>query len=216
MGPMTHTATSETSKRGRPSLARAEALDRLVIDTAREMFLAEGFDAVAMEQVAAAARISKGTLYARHASKESLFNAVVEATIRQWAAEAALEDARTSDAIEARLRHHAYTVAASMLRADVRAFQRLVLSVRDRFPDVARSMYAQGYRYIVGLVEDDIRLASKNDGMPVKDALAVAELLVASITGRQLQDVEPDPTGARLHGFAMRTVDLLLASRSSW
>lgn len=211
---MTKSTASHQPKRGRPSVARAEALDRLVIDTARSMFLADGFDAVAMEQVAAAARISKGTLYARHPSKEALFIAMVEDIIRRWSDEASGEDYLLTDDIETRLRHHARTIATWLHRPDALAIQRLVLAVRDRFPDVARSMHDRGYRYIVELIRGDIERAAARDGTAVRDPLAVAELIVSSIAGRQLQDV--DNTPASLEIFAQRVIDIVLAARADW
>jgi len=211
---MTKSTASHQPKRGRPSVARAEALDRLVIDTARSMFLADGFDAVAMEQVAAAARISKGTLYARHPSKEALFIAMVEDIIRRWSDEASGEDYLLTDDIETRLRHHARTIATWLHRPDALALQRLVFAVRDRFPDVARSMHDRGYRYIVELIRGDIEGAAAHDGTAVRDPLAVAELIVSSIAGRQLQDV--DITPASLEIFAQRVIDIVLAARSDW
>lgn len=211
---MNKAAFSHQPKRGRPSVARAEALDRLVIDTARSMFLADGYDAVAMEQVASAARISKGTLYARHPSKEALFIAMVEDLVRQWSDEASGEDYLLTDDIETRLRHHARTIAASLHRPDVVGIQRLVLSVRDRFPEIARSMHDRGYRYIVELIRGDIERAAARDGASVRDPLAIAELIVSSISGRQLQDVDITPD--RLEIFAQRVIDIVMAARSDW
>lgn len=212
---MTGSATLLRPKRGRPSTARAEALDRHVIETARAMFLADGFDAVAMEQIALAAKISKGTLYARHASKEALFIAVVENTVQQWSEEASGEDYLLKDEIEARLRHHARTIAAWVQRPDVLALQKLILGVRDRFPEIARSMHDRGYRYIVDLIASDIRDAASRDGVAARDPEAVGELIVASISGRQMQDVGQIPGGG-LDRFGQRVVDLVMASRSDW
>ena len=104
---------------GRPTAARVSAIDRAIVEAARAMFLVGGFDGVAMEQVAATADISKGTLYARYPSKEALFSAVIEASIRDWSEEAARSDDQLTDDIGQRLRHHARTIAASLLRPDL-------------------------------------------------------------------------------------------------
>jgi AcrR family transcriptional regulator len=131
-------------RRGRPSAARARAIDHHVVAVARQMFLSDGYDVVAMEQVAANARISKGTLYARHPSKEALFSAVVEAAIREWSDASSEQDHLLTDDIGQRLRHHALAIITSMRRPDVVAFQRLLLSVRDRFPEAANAMHEKG------------------------------------------------------------------------
>ena len=87
------------SRRGRPSASRVGAIDRTIIETARQLFLADGFDAVAMEQVAAVAKVSKGTLYARYPAKEALFTAVIRASLREWSEEAARQDHELTDDI---------------------------------------------------------------------------------------------------------------------
>lgn len=200
-------------RRGRPSAARAEAIDRHIVAIARQMFLSDGYDVVAMEQVAATARISKGTLYARHPSKEALFSAVVEAAISEWSDASAQQDHLLTDDIEQRLRHHAFAIITSMRRPDVVAFQRLVLSVRDRFPETATAMHEKGYLYIVDFIARDIESAAERDGVPLRRPELVAELLIAAVTGKEMQD---GVCGEELEIFADGVVDLLMAARAIW
>src|SRR5580704_2346372 len=55
-----------------------------ILDGARKLFLAEGFDAASMGDIARAAGVSKGTLYVYFDSKELLFAELVrEEKIRQ-------------------------------------------------------------------------------------------------------------------------------------
>src|SRR5262249_24397973 len=49
---------------------------RQIIDGARTVFLAQGFDAASMGEIARKAGVSKGTLYVYFDSKESLFEAI--------------------------------------------------------------------------------------------------------------------------------------------
>lgn len=200
-------------RRGRPSAARAEAIDKHIVAVARRMFLSDGYDVVAMEQVAAKARISKGTLYARHSSKEALFSAVVEAAIREWSDASSEQDHLLTDDVGQRLRHHARAIIAAMRRPDVVAFQRLILSVRDRFPEAATSMHEKGYRYLIDYIARDVEAAAERDGVSVRRPALVAELLIAGITGKEVQDGE---CGEELEIFADGVVDLLMAARSNW
>src|ERR1700681_1589822 len=48
-----------------------------IIKGARRVFLAQGFDAASMGEIARAAGVSKGTLYVYFQSKEELFDAIV-------------------------------------------------------------------------------------------------------------------------------------------
>ncbi len=51
---------------------------RQIIEGARAVFLAQGFDAASMNDIARAAGVSKGTLYVYFKHKEQLFEAIVE------------------------------------------------------------------------------------------------------------------------------------------
>ena len=55
---------------------RDSAKRRQIIEGAREVFLAQGFDAASMGEIARKAGVSKGTLYVYFDSKERLFEAI--------------------------------------------------------------------------------------------------------------------------------------------
>ena len=50
-----------------------------IVEVARELFRAKGYDAVPMDEVAKAAEVGAGTLYRHFPTKESLYDAVIEA-----------------------------------------------------------------------------------------------------------------------------------------
>lgn len=205
------------SRRGRPSLARVNAIDRAVIETARRLFLSDGFDAVAMEQVAAAAGISKGTLYARHASKEALFKAVIEATVRDWSEEAAGENHLLTDDIGQRLRHHAHIASTWLRRSDVQAIMRQLQAVKDRFPDLVATMHEAGYLYFVGVIAADIEAAARRDGVPARDPARVARTLVSAIAGYQVQErMGGELSESDVQAQEAFIVDMLIRSRPAW
>lgn len=65
-----------------PAPAKVTDLDltsRHLIDVARSLFVAKGYAATKMDEVASAARVSKTTLYTRYPSKAELFAAVIAA-----------------------------------------------------------------------------------------------------------------------------------------
>lgn len=204
-------------KRGRPSATQATAIDHAILDSARALFFDEGFDATAMERIASAAGVSKGTLYSRYPSKEALFSALVEVSVKRWADASSRLDDTLPDDIAERLRHHARTIAQALVTPDVRAFQRILLGNRERFPTLSVAMHDAGYRYIVGLIERDILDAAKRDDIPVRDAENVATILVSSITGWQLQAAgHHDLQYREVEAFALRMVDFVMAARSAW
>ena len=73
--------TSEAAVAIRPLQAGGaedSAKRRQIIEGARAVFLAQGFDAASMGEIAREAGVSKGTLYVYFKSKEELFEAIAE------------------------------------------------------------------------------------------------------------------------------------------
>jgi AcrR family transcriptional regulator len=64
----------KSGRGGRPKAADVERLNESILAAAGDLFLQQGFDGTSMDAIAAKARISKRTLYARHADKSALFN----------------------------------------------------------------------------------------------------------------------------------------------
>ena len=58
---------------------------RQIMDGARTVFLSAGFDGASMNDIARAAGVSKGTLYAYFASKDDLFEAIIRGEFAQAA-----------------------------------------------------------------------------------------------------------------------------------
>jgi len=203
--------------RGRPSLARAAAIERSILAAAGQLFLREGFDIVTMERIAAVAAVSKTTLYARFPSKERLLDALIRDRVAQWSAIASGRDHLMTDDIGDRLRHHACTIAATMRLPDVEAFVRLHFATAQRFSELARAMYEAGYVYIVDSVRRDIELFGSRDGRPIRDADSVARHFVAAITGWILQESAGRALNdAEVEAAALRCAELVLAARDHW
>ncbi|WP_062793198.1 TetR/AcrR family transcriptional regulator [Sphingobium herbicidovorans] len=213
----TKTENAFTPKRGRPNAKQVAAIDQAILSTATRMFLESGYDAVAMENIATATGVSKGTLYARYPSKEALFMKVIKARVDGWAIISSHEDHLLTDDIGERLRHHARTIARSLLQTEVRAFGRLTLAHRERFPELAKALYESGYLYIVQLIKRDMEEAGTRDGMPPRDADGAARMLVSALAGWEMQESGAGPISeSEMLKAADRAVDLFMAARSSW
>ena len=75
-----------TSRRSHRPLADDDsAKRRQIIEGARAVFLAQGFDAASMNDIARKAGVSKGTLYVYFRNKEELFEAITEEQCRMQA-----------------------------------------------------------------------------------------------------------------------------------
>src|SRR4051812_22531524 len=71
-----------TTLLGGTGLAEDSAKRRQILEGARAVFLAQGFDAASMNDIARKAGVSKGTLYVYFKSKEELFEAITEQQCR--------------------------------------------------------------------------------------------------------------------------------------
>jgi AcrR family transcriptional regulator len=129
------TPASETN--GRPDwLARLpDPWDERVLAAAFEVFAAKGFDGATMAEIAAAAEVSKRTLYERYADKADLFRALLA-----WGARENLPAGLPGgkfDAEEA-LARHAEAVLSAMMRPESIDLMRIVAGATPRFPEIGK------------------------------------------------------------------------------
>lgn len=63
-------------------MAKADhTIDPRILESAKQEFLAEGFEKASLKRICARAQVTTGALYKRYDSKEALFCAVVEGTV---------------------------------------------------------------------------------------------------------------------------------------
>ncbi|NIJ18202.1 TetR/AcrR family transcriptional regulator [Sphingobium vermicomposti] len=204
-------------KRGRPTSEQVQAIEQAILTTARRMFLDFGFDNVAMEAVATASGVSKGTLYARHPSKEALLTAVIHNSVAEWSDRASQHNHLLTENIDERLHHHARIIADTFASPDVQALCRLMFVTQDRFPNVSAALHDVGYLYAVEFISKDIADFAIKDGIPARDPDSIAHMLVSAISGWQLQEgAARNVPAEELSAMAERFVELLLAARASW
>jgi AcrR family transcriptional regulator len=78
----------------------AEATRRALLDAARELFAADGYVDVSIDEICRRARVTKGALYHHFRDKRDLFRAVFEEVEREWADELATLVAEERDPLE--------------------------------------------------------------------------------------------------------------------
>jgi TetR/AcrR family transcriptional regulator, mexJK operon transcriptional repressor len=161
--------TSGTSARppSRPRRAGRLASTGAIREAAATLFLEKGYQGTSMDEIAAAAQVSKQTIYTHFANKEELFAGLVlgnadrvDAFVSSMAS--TLEDA--SD-LESGLRRLARMYIHFVIRPEVLRLRRLVLGEAGRFPELARAYYervpARVYAALARLLQqlaDDGRL----------------------------------------------------------
>jgi AcrR family transcriptional regulator len=131
-----------------PDSADLDALDgsakrRQIMEGARTVFLASGFDGASMNDVARVAGVSKGTLYVYFASKEQLFEALIREERRQQA-ERFTDFAVDSDDVRGSLFNFGCRLIEMMSRPDTLAHVRTVIAASAKFPQLGRAFYEAG------------------------------------------------------------------------
>lgn len=188
---------------------------RQILDGARRAFLAGGFEATSMGEIAREAGVSKGTLYVYFDSKEALFTALVEETKRHSAERLVPLDSRGDD-VAAALTDFACALILRMTHPEHVQLLRMVVAAAERIPGPARSFYAAGPAHGVALVAAYLRDLTAAGRMAVADPERAAWtflsiLLHPLMTGMLLGGAPaPDESGAR--DMAARAVETFLAA----
>jgi AcrR family transcriptional regulator len=195
-------------------VAAADAPDSLkrrqIIEGARTVFLAQGFDAASMGEIARKAGVSKGTLYVYFASKEELFEAIAEEQCGFQAERVFELDPADHD------------VAAVMTRLGI-AFThylchrstspiRTVIAIADRMPEVGRQFYESGPAVGIAKLAAYLRAQNEAGVLDVADCeIAAGQFLESCLAGTfkpVLFNFAPPPPDERIAyvvGIAVRT-----------
>jgi AcrR family transcriptional regulator len=182
-----------------------------IIEGARAVFLAQGFDAASMGEIARKAGVSKGTLYVYFDSKERLFEAVVEDERRGQAEQVFSLDASDAD-VGAVLTRLGKAFVAFLCQPEAISPVRTVISIAERMPELGRSFYESGPQCGIS------RLAAYLDSqvaagvLEVEDTEVAAAQFLESCTSTMLKpllfNIGVAPTEARIAhvvGIAVRT-----------
>jgi AcrR family transcriptional regulator len=116
---------------------------RQILDGARTVFLAEGFNGASMGEIARVAGVSKGTLYVYFDSKETLFEALTIAE-RGSLAEALFSLDETNPDTRAVLRQLGLSFLEMMMRPEHISSVRMVIGAADKFPRFGQAFYESG------------------------------------------------------------------------
>src|SRR5262245_15724640 len=142
-----------------PGRPQEIAKRRQIIDGARTVFLAQGFDAASMGEIARQAGVSKGTLYIYFQSKEELFAVVAQESCTMQAECLLALDPDDHD-VEAALTRLGQAYARFQSQPGLMSPIRTVISISERMPQIGKMFYETGpavgvatlRRYLVGPV----------------------------------------------------------------
>lgn len=148
------------AKKNRTWERRAEARPDEILDAALDEFIVQGFDAARMEDIARRAGISKGAIYLYFTGKEALLRGLIEREVKPvFDRVMTLAQGGAADP-KGTLRGIATMMCAVMTDARIAAIPFLVVSISNRFPDIAqfyrREVIEKARAALEGLVAEGV------------------------------------------------------------
>jgi AcrR family transcriptional regulator len=211
-------AAEEAPKRarGRPNAEDLAELEARLVRVALETFLAHGYGATSMNEVARAARVSKGTLWARFPSKAALFRAIIDDQLRRSDVRFR-HPGRKPRTLEAMLRAFAERTLTDSLSPEIIGLNRLLYSEAARFPELAD---ATRERASVGVsqVAEIIRDYAEIEAVPCRDPEVAAEMFTTLLRGfyGDVMLKGDGPAPGEIRGWTQRMLKTFLAGRAYW
>ena len=192
-------ATTEQPGYEDPRITRSRAL---IMAAAAQAFLEHGYPGTSVDDIAAAAGVSKRTVYNVFDDKEQLFRAIIGeaiATAERFSAQLAATTAEATDA-GAALTTLARELAAFLLSGRVVPLRRLLIGEARRFPEFAVEYYDRAPGRVMSAVAVALRAFDERGQLRVDDAELAAEhfafLAIGPSLDRALFDVAGDTDAA--------------------
>jgi len=174
--------TAMTQERDTAAAELGDGQKRLqIIDGARAMFLAQGFDGASMGEIARKAGVSKGTLYVYFDSKEDLFQVVAHEECLAQAEQVFQLDPADHD-VSAVLARLGTAFVKFLCQPSRLAAVRTVMSISERMPDIGRKFYETGPAVGIGRVAAYIEAQRAAGVLDVDDSEVAAAQFLESCT----------------------------------
>ncbi|ADU13997.1 TetR/AcrR family transcriptional regulator [Asticcacaulis excentricus] len=178
----THNKLGTQRRQGRPAAIDVEALNQLILQTAKSTFINDGYEGASVERISALAGIGKVTIYRRYESKEALFLAVLEdMTAGMWRGPESLS--ANTDPLEL-LRARCEVLLEMTSTADGLAIYRVLIDASRHFPDLVLSTVQRMRLPVEGKNLELLKLAQQQGSVRSDiDVASLARVLSSMITG---------------------------------
>lgn len=195
-----------------------------IVRAATILFLRHGYHDTSTDQIAAAASVSKQTVYNQFGDKKNLFQEIilgVTATAERFAAELPQSTAtvRTATDLAPALRDLARRYLTAVMNPLVLALRRLMIGEANRFPQLAADYYDRAPARVLTALADVVDRLAARGLLTVDDPIFAAEHFAYLVLGRPLDRgmfyVNAEPTTEELTASADRAVEVFLAAYSA-
>ena len=165
-----------------------------ITKAATEMFVRHGYDATSMDLIAAAARVSRQTIYNQFENKEKLFRAIIS-SLTEEAVLPLAEPGRKGLSVRSTLLRLARSILATSLRPSTLAVHRLVIAESARFKELGPAIYTSGAAHAVGQLAGFLREQTGLGRLDVHNPSMAAEQFFGMVEGfhqfRALIGIQP-------------------------
>src|SRR5262245_23976107 len=162
---------------------RSTRKHREILDAALDAFLSKGYERATMDDIAAVAGVSKQTVYKHFVDKESLFAEIVLGTTDQLSALVRLvtDTLGTTTDLRRDLERLGDGFLTGLMQPDVLRLRRLVISCADRFPDVGRRWYEEGFERVLATLASSFDQLDQLGLLDVEDPATAAHHFIGML-----------------------------------
>lgn len=189
-----------------------------ILRAASALFLNQGFAGASMDALAREAGVSKATVYAHFASKEDLFEAMIERGSSERFSHLLDADLDTL-AVEEALHHIAHDFVSVLGAPESMKTMRVVVGEAARLPELAARFYRAGPGRVLAAFTAYLARATARGALKVEDPRQAAEMFFGMIRGdfhlRAMMGLVDQPDSAALNRMADSAVALFLKAYRS-
>jgi AcrR family transcriptional regulator len=201
----------ELERQSKPRTEEDSAKRQQIIEGAHAVFLAQGFDAASMNDIARAAGVSKGTLYVYFENKEQLFQAICSQECEKHA-EGVFKFHPEDRDVEVTLKRVGADFVSFLCRPEKASTARTVSAIAERMPEIGKSFYETGPARGIALLASYLERQVEAGVLAIDDCEIAAAQFIDSCQSTLFKPLifnfGKPPTRERIHyvvGIAVRT-----------
>jgi len=192
---------------------------RAILNAARVLFLQNGYLGTSMDDVAAAAGVSKQTVYKHFGDKRRMFVELLTSDMSGAdASVAALGQAvRDSNDLETDLRAFARAYLNAVMQPHLIRLRRLVIGEAERFPELAAAWYSNGPAEAYATFAQWFEELDRRGLLRLQDPVLAAQsfnwlILSVPLNEAMARPIDDSPPSSELYRYADEGVRVFLAA----
>ncbi len=189
-------STKQYAARNRVAERSAPSKQESILKSATYLFLKHGYSSTTMDSIASHANVTKQTVYAYYADKDTLFVHMISGLCQKHTpSKALLEDQNSS--FEELLNTVGVALLNLITSPEVLAATRLVISESDRHPKLAQLYYDSGTQRLVSVLSHFLDQQNERGVIHVPNTASAASYFLAMLKGqyylRMILRLKPAP-----------------------